>query len=160
MIRVKWDIPTIYFYNTGINNSSLASVVYPSLVLFSGDGKAEKSRLAANGCMLQTTGPITDNDSGQAGQGHWGQPGHPCTASDHDPDNPENFLGGLGGTGADPVFGRHLDGANFAFIDGHVKWYKGDVVHGSGSRINGSRAIYNGNISAEHSKGKPTFSNY
>lgn len=151
---------THYFYNTGINNSSLASVAYPSLVIFSGDGKPEKSRLAANGCMMQTTGPITDSESGRIGQGHWGDPGHPCTASDHDPENPKNFLGGTGESGTDPAFGRHLDGANFAFVDGHVKWYKGDVVHGTGKRINGSRAIYNGNISAERSNGKPTFSNY
>jgi len=51
--------------------------------------------------------------------------------------------------------GRHLDGSNFAFADGHVKWLKGSII--SGSSINGSSAVYNGAVSTDYANGKATF---
>jgi prepilin-type N-terminal cleavage/methylation domain-containing protein/prepilin-type processing-associated H-X9-DG protein len=148
---------TTYFYNTGVNNSSMAAIEYPSQTLLNGDGKVEKARHASNGCITGTTStPITDADAGQAGQGTWGVSGTPCTSGDFDPTNAINYLGAAGG--ADTAFGRHLDGANYSFVDGHVKWLKGDHVSGSGTAINGSTKIYNANISAENANGKATFS--
>lgn len=35
---------------------------------------------------------------------------------------------------------RHLEGANFAFADGHVKWFKGNPDHTSSSVMNGATA--------------------
>ena len=45
---------------------------------------------------------------------------------------------------------RHLDGANFAFTDGHVKWYRGS----SSTR---SAAVYNWNTPLSTSGNSPTF---
>lgn len=149
---------THYFYNTGVNNISIAAVAYPSQSILTGDGNAEKSRQASQGCKLGTTSsPITDADAGEAAQGHWGTPALACAGGDNDPDNPLNFLGAS--AGSSKAFGRHLDGANYAFVDGHVKWLKGDHVAGTGSEINGSRAIYTYDIPAANARGKATFSN-
>jgi prepilin-type processing-associated H-X9-DG protein len=54
-------------------------------------------------------------------------------------------------------FGRHLDGANYAFADGHVKWLKGSIVDG-GTTIDGSNAILNYNYTHAVAGDKPTFS--
>jgi prepilin-type processing-associated H-X9-DG protein len=54
-------------------------------------------------------------------------------------------------------FGRHLDGANYAFGDGHVKWLKGSILDG-GTTIDGSNAILNFNYTHDEAGGKPTFS--
>jgi prepilin-type processing-associated H-X9-DG protein len=40
----------------------------------------------------------------------------------------------------DPVNGRHLSGANFAFIDGHVKWEP--FILGNGTSIGDESAVY------------------
>lgn len=45
----------------------------------------------------------------------------------------------------------HLEGANFAFADGHVKWYKAHAK-------TASNAIQNGFTKVANSSGKPTFS--
>jgi len=45
---------------------------------------------------------------------------------------------------------RHLDGANFAFTDGHVKWYKA-------SSTTKSAAVYNWHTPATVSGNSPTF---
>lgn len=45
---------------------------------------------------------------------------------------------------------RHLDGQNFAFTDGHVKWYKG-------SATNKSAAVYNALTPGSTSGSGPTF---
>lgn len=48
--------------------------------------------------------------------------------------------GSLGGTAIDSVAcqdflgGRHLDGVNVMFADGHVKWLKTDKVHTEAAR--------------------------
>lgn len=55
------------------------------------------------------------------------------------------------------VFSRHLDGANYVFADGHVKWFKGSII-GGGTSINGSNAILNFNYTHDEAGGKPTFS--
>jgi prepilin-type N-terminal cleavage/methylation domain-containing protein/prepilin-type processing-associated H-X9-DG protein len=46
---------------------------------------------------------------------------------------------------------RHLDGANFAFADGHVKWYKGNPANGAMSNV------YNAITPGSTSGNNPTF---
>jgi prepilin-type N-terminal cleavage/methylation domain-containing protein/prepilin-type processing-associated H-X9-DG protein len=48
---------------------------------------------------------------------------------------------------------RHLDGQNYAFADGHVKWYGGQAS-GGGSI---SKAVYNSSTPVSTSKSNPTF---
>ena len=50
--------------------------------------------------------------------------------------------------------GRHLDGANYAFADGHVKWLKG-----SGSPIAASSAVGNAWTTIALAGSSATFSN-
>ncbi|MEO6909029.1 MAG: H-X9-DG-CTERM domain-containing protein [Abditibacteriaceae bacterium] len=48
---------------------------------------------------------------------------------------------------------RHLDGANFAFADGHVKWEKGQSE--SNATMGG---VYSGDTTTTTSNGAPTYS--
>jgi prepilin-type N-terminal cleavage/methylation domain-containing protein/prepilin-type processing-associated H-X9-DG protein len=48
-----------------------------------------------------------------------------------------------------PTMQRHLDGANFAFVDGHVKWYKGLTT-------TKSAAVYSYNTPFSQSGSSPT----
>jgi prepilin-type N-terminal cleavage/methylation domain-containing protein/prepilin-type processing-associated H-X9-DG protein len=52
--------------------------------------------------------------------------------------------------------GRHLDGGNYAYADGHVKWAKGSII--SGTTINGTTAIFNSASSLAETANRPTFS--
>lgn len=47
---------------------------------------------------------------------------------------------------------KHLDGADYAFADGHVKWYRPEAILDGGSGCNGG--------SNSPSQGKPTFCTY
>ena len=62
---------------------------------------------------------------------------------------------------ASPTVARHLEGHNFAFADGHVKWYRaaGPVVVGSvgGFKQFRSTAVYNAATPLDVSKSSPTF---
>ena len=49
---------------------------------------------------------------------------------------------------------RHLDGANFAFADGHVKWFKGSQADTTCT----SPSVYNAGVPAQDSGGRATFS--
>jgi prepilin-type N-terminal cleavage/methylation domain-containing protein/prepilin-type processing-associated H-X9-DG protein len=49
-----------------------------------------------------------------------------------------------------PAAQRHLEGANYAFADGHVKWLKGNSTQRSAS-------ILNGNTPADQANGRATF---
>jgi prepilin-type N-terminal cleavage/methylation domain-containing protein/prepilin-type processing-associated H-X9-DG protein len=48
---------------------------------------------------------------------------------------------------------RHLDGQNFSFCDGHVKWYAG----AEGSPYSPSKAVYNGVTPGTTSNNSPTY---
>lgn len=64
------------------------------------------------------------------------------------PNFAQNTLGG---------FTWHLDGSNFAFVDGHVKWFKG-VVPADGSRSKETSAVLDCSVKHADAGGKPTFS--
>jgi prepilin-type processing-associated H-X9-DG protein len=49
-----------------------------------------------------------------------------------------------------PAARRHLEGANYGFADGHVKWFKGETDQRSSS-------ILNGNTPPDQASGKATF---
>jgi len=51
---------------------------------------------------------------------------------------------------------RHLDGTNFAFADGHVKWLKGAAT--SGANMNKSSAVMNSLTKNADAGGRATFS--
>lgn len=66
---------------------------------------------------------------------------------------PSTSTAGLARTGYVAAL-RHLDGQNYAFADGHVKWHKSvKVAAGLGQ----STSVYNGLTPKSISKGNPTF---
>jgi prepilin-type processing-associated H-X9-DG protein len=105
---------TDYFYNYSLGGVSEAAISYVTLTILSGDGRNSNS----------------DGYSGEAGT--YGTPDWymgtsrysitgDTTAASFDANSTANV--------ADLTFAypqRHLDGANYAFADGHVKWLKGD----------------------------------
>jgi len=135
---------TDYWFNTRLQNKNLASVQMASLTVLSGDGAG---RVSGNsyvgsaiygyiGCNVQTpSGTLPPYNAA-------------CGASPHVADAAHS-ISNLGGG----ALGRHLDGANFLFADGHVKWYKGQ-----GDPIDKTPAIYNYLVTHEAAGNSPTFS--
>ena len=82
------------YTNGGISEAALAA---SSLTIMLGDG---------NGSSTQSTARYRTNGNGTSG------------------DNSVNPYHGAGKVGAGSINPKHLEGSNFAFADGHVKWYK------------------------------------
>jgi prepilin-type N-terminal cleavage/methylation domain-containing protein/prepilin-type processing-associated H-X9-DG protein len=124
---------TDYWMNSMLSAKSQAAVTAVSLTIMNGDGNTGNAYYYYNGC--EVTGNASDV---------------PCDATTPYITMKDSYqTGGL--------FSRHLEGLNFAFADGHVKWLKGSVI-GSGSTINGSTAVLNYHYSNSAAGGKPTFS--
>jgi len=105
-----------YWLNLEASGKSDATFDYPSQTVLLGDGGAGSAAYIASGCS--STGVDAD--------------GH-CTA--HAGTNVHAYIPGGGAT-------RHLDGTNFGFADGHVKWLKGVV--NAGTNNPNSTAVYDG----------------
>jgi len=125
---------TDYWYNymlSGTNQSELSS---PSLTILNGDGNGivGKAYYYYNGCEVNSN--LSDIT---------------CSATTPYITMKSSYQSGL--------FGRHLEGINYSFADGHVKWLKGSIVVG-GTSINGSDAVANHYYPMSASGNKPTFS--
>jgi prepilin-type processing-associated H-X9-DG protein len=118
--------------NSRLSAASQASITSSSLTILSGDGLAGSAYLYFDGCS------VTVNPSDL-----------PCDGTTPYITMKLSYQKGL--------FGRHLDGANYAFADGHVKWLKGSILDG-GTTINGSNAVLNFHYTHDEAGGKPTFS--
>ena len=125
-----------YLMNSGAMGIADASFNAPSLTVLLGDSLNGNSSNRFDGCFF----PYAD-------QSYVGL-GAACTTAQSFTTNETNSAG------TDGSAGRHLDGANYAFADGHVKWLKGSII--SGTIINGSTAI--GNSLYLTTNGKATFS--
>jgi prepilin-type N-terminal cleavage/methylation domain-containing protein/prepilin-type processing-associated H-X9-DG protein len=86
---------TDYFYNSNLGGQNESAIQYISSTVLAGDGVPGSATLASDGVNTTSGGDIARIE--QIGAG----------------------------TGAVGATTRHLDGANFVFADGHVKWYKG-----------------------------------
>jgi prepilin-type N-terminal cleavage/methylation domain-containing protein/prepilin-type processing-associated H-X9-DG protein len=128
----KWGY-TDYWYNVMLDKKSLAAITSVSQTVLSGDGNAGNAYYWYNGCGFTGNAPLD---------------GIPCDITD----TTEAYI-----TSGRSAHGRHLDGANFLFTDGHAKWYKGSII-GGGTTINGSTAVLHAGWSSAAAQGKPTFS--
>jgi len=124
-----------YFMNTVAFGIADATFNSPSLTVLLGDSMSGNSANRFDGCQF----PYADQSYTALGSA--------CTTAQSYTTNETNLAG------TDGSAGRHLDGANYAFADGHVKWLKGSII--SGTIINGSTAI--GNSLYPTSNGKATF---
>jgi prepilin-type N-terminal cleavage/methylation domain-containing protein/prepilin-type processing-associated H-X9-DG protein len=121
-----------YWMNSMLSAQSQAAVTSVAQTIMNGDGNSGNAYYYYNGC--EVTGNASDV---------------PCDATTPYITMKDSYqTGGL--------FGRHLEGLNFAYADGHVKWLKGSVI-GGGSTINGSTAVLNYHYSHSAAGGKPTF---
>lgn len=121
-------------YNASVNQSAL---LQPTLTILIGDGNgssgASTGRYRANGCNLDGGATLTLPGFGTP----------VCSA------NIVSTFGLANGQN------KHLEGQNFAFADGHVKWYK-FVVSSSGNIASGNR-VYNFRTGFNTSGTSPTF---
>lgn len=116
---------TDYWFNSQISAQSQANIDSVALTVMNGDGTGDRSYYYYDGCNANGGTTYPTCDTTIA------------------------YAQGLGS-----AHGRHLDGGNIAFADGHVKWLKGNIV-GSGTTINASNAIRNKAWASSY--GYPTF---
>lgn len=92
---------TDYYYNYNLSNINSSAFVAPTLTVLSGDGIGVDIAGRAQGNARYVS-------NGCQGRGDSGAPSTTCTATTLDEAQ------------------RHLEGVNFLFADGHVKWLKGN----------------------------------
>ena len=126
-------------YNTGRNMASLAQVSL-TVMLGGGGSTAGNATYRANGCTL----------SGTIGSAAVNAPTATTSCSSTGFAN----VGGLGGSARPHVI--HLGGNNYAFADGHVKWYKG-IESATASSDVASSVIYDISTPFGTSQNNPTF---
>lgn len=129
---------TDYWFNSRLGQKSLAAVQSPSLTILSGDGNGYDAANAYVGSAIYAyIGCTTTTATGTL-------PPYAAACS-------QLTITGLGGE--KNAHGRHLDGANFLFADGHVKWQKG-----GGDPVSRTTGIYNAYVLHADASGRPTFS--
>jgi prepilin-type N-terminal cleavage/methylation domain-containing protein/prepilin-type processing-associated H-X9-DG protein len=118
-----------YWYNRMLSGQSQAAIDSVSQTVLNGDGNGNSSQYNTNGCNSVASG---------------------LTASTACTNNPPILS-----MGSTNMLGRHLDGANFSFADGHVKWLKGTGTSGD---MHKSSAVFNNTVAAADAGGKATMS--
>ena len=129
-----------YWYNRMLSGQSQATIVAVSQTVMNGDGNGNTSRYNTNSCTSSAaalTAPTTSVIADPAAP--------PCATN-----IPHNLS-----MGSTNMLGRHLDGANFAFADGHVKWLKGTGTPGN---IFKSAAVADSYTPAADAGGRATMS--
>jgi prepilin-type N-terminal cleavage/methylation domain-containing protein/prepilin-type processing-associated H-X9-DG protein len=101
-----------YFYNSNLATKNEAQLSFVSNVIAIGDSSTGNAANADDGCSTNTSG-CADTAGGLA-----------------------TFNGGYstdtaGASGAGLGANRHLDGANYGFADGHVKWFAASAPGGT-----------------------------
>jgi len=119
-----------YFFNImlneGVSGVSIAAVNEPTTTIMAGDGASGNARYSTDGYTSNTGG---------------------MSSACRQPDGAEHF------TQLRVTDARHLEGVNFAFADGHVKWLKG-VLDGAGHNI---MPVYDCATPHNQANGYPTF---
>ena len=108
-----------YFYNSNLGPANAlfikkeSQIEYASLVIQNGDAGAGRATNFANCYNESSCGAPTDGGNYAPGgtASHGGVP-EGATAQDS----------------SDSAMNRHLEGANYGFVDGHVKWYKQSAI--------------------------------
>ncbi len=103
-----------YWINIQATSRSQAEFEEASNTVMLGDGGSGSSAAGLTGCATNGTTPCTS--------AHTGLNAYIVSAQANDKGH------------------RHLDGANFAFADGHVKWFKGNPDNTSAVVMNGATA--------------------
>jgi len=123
---------TEYFFNIMLStmNSgiSIAAVDYPTTTIMAGDGAKGTARYATDGYTTNTSGMFASGCRQTDGAGHFAR--------------------------LRTINMRHLDGANYAFADGHVKWLKGDPKASDGRPV---VPIYDCGTPHNEANGYPSF---
>ena len=118
--------------NAGDGDQRLPSLNNPTLTIMFGDSYSTGGALANSTARFRSNGC---NGAGAAGSTRYDPV---CTGG-------AGLATNLGGGGI-----THLEGANYAFADGHVKWFKN-------SAANTTSKIYNGATTFDVSGSNPTF---
>jgi prepilin-type processing-associated H-X9-DG protein len=101
-----------YYINLLAANKALAAFDSPSSTILLGEGGSDSAASGNDGC----------GGTGGSASGGIGGAATSCTSSFTG--KPAIVKSTGSGTKVNTAI-RHLDGSNFAFADGHVKWYKG-----------------------------------
>jgi len=124
---------TDYWFNSVLADQSQAAVEAVAMTVMNGDGGSNHGAYYYDGCTVNGGSATVTCDTSAV---------------------TEAYIANVGGSPSG--HGRHLDGANFAFADGHVKWLKGNII--TGTTINGSTAVRHAGFSSSAAGGRPTFS--
>lgn len=127
---------TDYYYNGNLNHLKESGLVAPTSTVLLGDGGN-----SAGGSDLTNAQYSSDGCAPQKADGTFVGCGTTIAAATL-PDAPPTGTSDLAGSR------RHLEGSDFAFADGHVKWFKGNP---DGK----SNLIGNSNVSAATLSGTP-----
>jgi len=134
---------TDYWYNLMVHRKSISSLDNPSLTVLSGDGGAVKydddNTVNSYGYSRYATG---------GGSGACGSSATSTYNNGFEYDDTAGEHARIVNDG----YKRHLDGANFAFADGHSKWFKS---YTDGPNKFRSTVVYNSCTGTKH--GNPTF---